>query len=218
MPLGSHEIHRHESTDKRERNISNPQTSWTTRLGGPAGLLGGLDGGVVNLLLLGVLGNSSVVLGNGLLLSLSPPLLEGSEVSLPLETQGGDKTLDLGRLSGSLAILLGNLSSDDKLGNVILLGQVEELADLGGTLRTKSLGENDIGKTGELIGTLLDNGDGEDTNVIADNAATDRLPLPLTVTTGSVTRVAVGKEEPGSVLEKDTLLHGETLQIGRAHV
>lgn len=47
----------------------------------------------MNLLLLGVLGNSSVVLGNGLLLSLSPPLLEGSEVSLPLETQGGNKTL-----------------------------------------------------------------------------------------------------------------------------
>lgn len=177
----------------------------------------------MNLPLLGVLGNSSVVLGNGLLLSLSPPLLEGSEVSLPLETQGGDKTLlrycqqitaqiasresyhlDLGGLSGGLAVLLGNLSSDDKLGNVILLGQVEELADLGGTLRTKSLGENDIGKTGKLIGTLLDNGDGEDTNVTADDAATDRLPLPLTVTTGSVTRVAVGKEEPGSVLEKDT--------------
>lgn len=47
----------------------------------------------MNLPLLGVLGDSSVVLGNGLLLSLSPPLLEGSEVSLPLETQGGDKTL-----------------------------------------------------------------------------------------------------------------------------
>ena len=109
MPWSSHEIHRHESTDKRERNISNPQTSSTTRLGGPvqtvraphtqpsrhlpAGLLGGLDGGVVNLPLLGVLGDSSVVLGNGLLLSLSPPLLERSEVSLPLETQGGDKTL-----------------------------------------------------------------------------------------------------------------------------
>lgn len=38
------------------------------------------------------------------------------------------------------------------------------------------------------------------------------LSLSLTRSSGSVTRVAVGKEESNSVVDKDTLFHWETLE------
>lgn len=55
--------------------------------------LGGSD---FRLLLGKTLGEDSVVLGLLLLLGLESSALEGSEVSAALETEGGDKTLDLG--------------------------------------------------------------------------------------------------------------------------
>jgi hypothetical protein len=60
---------------------------------------------------------------------------------------------------------------------------------------------------------LLDDDDGEDADVVADDAAADRLALALTVTARAVARVAVGEEQAGTLLEQDTLLHGETLLV-----
>jgi hypothetical protein len=56
------------------------------------GLFGGSDGLVLDLSLLGVLGELGLVLGDGLLLGLGSSLLEGSEVTLSLETKGGDQS------------------------------------------------------------------------------------------------------------------------------
>ena len=59
----------------------------------PPGLFGGSDGSVVHLLLLGVLRNLLLVLGNRLLLGLGSSLLQGLEVTLALESHGGDEAL-----------------------------------------------------------------------------------------------------------------------------
>jgi hypothetical protein len=115
-----------------------------------------------------------------------------------------------------------------ELGNIILLGQVEELSDSGSPLGTQSLGQGNIGQSGQVLLSLLDNDDGEDSNVVSDNATSDRLPsqlpildrlsgstdlsLSLSGSSSSVARVAVGKEESDSVLGEHTLLHGETLR------
>lgn len=48
---------------------------------------------MLGLALLSVLSNLGLVLRNGLLLGLGAALLEGSEVTLALETSGGDETV-----------------------------------------------------------------------------------------------------------------------------
>jgi len=80
-------------------------------LSGLLGLLGSLDGGVVLLLLGGVLDELGLVLGNRLLLALGLPLLERSEVSPPLESLGGNESLDGRGLGVGLAGFSGDLST-----------------------------------------------------------------------------------------------------------
>lgn len=72
---------------------------------------------------------------------------------------------------------------------------------------------NGVGQAGDVGITLLDNGESEDRQIHADDAATDRLSLALTSAAGAVARVAVSEEEADTVGSKDTLLHGETLLV-----
>lgn len=81
---------------------------------------------MLGLALLTVLSNLGLVLRDGLLLGLGAALLEGSEVTLALETSGGDETvvrsaidkanlslpLNLGGLGVGLSRFGGNLTSD----------------------------------------------------------------------------------------------------------
>ena len=57
---------------------------------------------------------------------------------LPLQSEGGDQTLDLGGLAVGLAILALKRApvGVDVLAHVIILGQVEKLPDLRGSLGT----------------------------------------------------------------------------------
>lgn len=130
----------------------------------------------------------------------------------PLQPHGGDEPLDLGSLGVRLGTLglAGNLTPDDELPDVVVLAQVEEPPDLGGPLGSETLGQNGVGQTGDLVVSLLDDDDREDGNVRVDDATSDRLPLSLAVSSGSVTRVTVSKEESDSVGEEDSLFHGET--------
>ena len=178
-------------------------------------LVGGLDGSVVLLLLGGTLVDQGVVLGDGLLLGQSPPLLQAAQVPPPLQPHGGDEPLDLGSLGVRLGTLglAGDFTSDDKLPDVVVLAQVEEPPDLGGPLGSETLGEDGVGKTGNVVVSLLDDDDREDGNVGVDDASTDRLALALAVSTGSVTRVTVGQQESDTVGKEDSLLHRETCGV-----
>ena len=61
--------------------------------------------------------------------------LDGAAMPLPLQGQGGDQALDLGRLAVLLAVLLLHRPVGvDVLADVVVLGQVEQLADLGRAL------------------------------------------------------------------------------------
>jgi hypothetical protein len=103
------------------------------------------------------------------------------------------------------ALLLGgNLAADDKLADVVLLVEVEEAADLGRTLRSEARGEDLVGEAGDVLLALLDDGEGEDGDVGADDAASDRLPLALTGTALAEARVAVAEEEADTVGLEDT--------------
>ena len=61
--------------------------------------------------------------------------LDGAAVALPLQGERCDQPLDLGRLGVLLAVLLlRGAVGLDVLAHVVVLGQVEELADFGGPL------------------------------------------------------------------------------------
>lgn len=116
---------------------------------------------------------------------------------------------------GLRILLLGtrHLSSNNVLPDIIFLGQVEELPDLGRPLGPETLRQHVIGQTRDLVFTLLDDDERKNRNIRANDAATDGLALAFAGTTGAVTRVAVRKEEANTVGDKNTLLHGETLLV-----
>ena len=84
-----------------------------------------------------------------------------------------------------------------------------DVTHLGSPLGTKSLGENGVGEAGDVGVALLDNGDGENRDVGADDAASNGLSDSLSGSSGAVARVSLGEEEADSVCLQDTLLHGE---------
>lgn len=53
---------------------------------------------------------------------------------------------------------------------------------------------DDVGQAGDVVVALLDDGEGEDGQVHADDAAADRLSLALTGAAGAVAGVAFGEE------------------------
>ena len=74
-----------------------------------------------------------------------------ADVALALHTLGGDQTLDLGGLGG-LALAF---TANDVLGDVVVLGESEQLTDLGGALGAQTTGGSLIGESGNLSVTLF---------------------------------------------------------------
>lgn len=60
------------------------------------------------------------------------------------------------------------------------LGQVEQLADLAGPLGTAHAGLLLVGQAGQLLLTLLDNDQVQDSQIGGDDAAADGLAAALT--------------------------------------
>ena len=82
-----------------------------------------------------------------------------------------------------------------------------------GSLRTQSLWGGGVGQTLNVGLTLLDDGKGNDRQVLVDNAASHGLSLSLTRSSWSVTRVALRQQQSHSGWVQHTLLHGETLLV-----
>ena len=93
-----------------------------------------------------------------------------------------NKTLDLGSLVSLVAVVF-ELTTDDELGDIVLLGETEELADVGSSLGTETAGNGGgfIGQTGDVLLTLLHNHQVQHANIGTDDAATDRLALTFTL-------------------------------------
>jgi len=96
-------------------------------------------------------------------------------MTLVLDTLWSDEALNLrcfGVRLGSF-FLWDDFSSNDELANIILLVKAEELANLGSTLGTETLWVDDISQAWNILVTLFDDREGEDGEVLCDNAATD---------------------------------------------
>jgi len=110
-------------------------------------------------------------------------------------------------------LLRDDLTTDNELANIIGLVEVEEATDLGSPLGTESLGEDFVGKTGDVGLSLFDNDKVEGTNVGTDNATANGLAFTFTGSAGTVARVTLGEEELDPVGNQDTLLERETLLL-----
>jgi len=155
------------------------------------------------------------VLAGSLLSGLRASSLKRKPMSFTLKSLRGDQTLDLGSLGVRLLSLgLGcDLTTDDKLANVVLLGQSVKFANLGGTLGSQSFRLCDVGDAGDVALALLDDDDGEDGEVHADNATTNRLSLAFSSSARAVAGVAFRQEETNTGWVHDSLLHWETLLV-----
>jgi len=135
------------------------------------------------------------IFGGSILGPLSITTLEGKTMTLVLKTLRGNETLDLWGLGIWLLsfTLWLNLTTDNELANIIILGETEELSDLCSALWTQTLGVNDVGDTGDIILSLLDDGEGQDGKIHSDDAATDGLALSLSGTTRAIAGVTIRK-------------------------
>ena len=134
----------------------------------------------------------------------------GATAATALAGDVGDKTLDLGRLGVSL-----NLTADHVLAHVVLLRQVEQLADVHGTLGPKTAGHLLVGHSLELVLALLHNDQVEHGDVASHDASTHGLPVALSraSTPRLVADLTTGQEQLDTAVGEDSLLHGESLLV-----
>lgn len=114
---------------------------------------------------------------------------------------------------GDDEVAVGRVDRNREHTYIVILGEAEELADLGGALGAEALGVDDVGEAGDVGLALLDDGEGEDGEVHADDAATDGLALALTGAAGAVAGVSLGEKEADTGRVHNTLLHRETLLV-----
>ena len=96
---------------------------------------------------------------------------------------------------------------------IIILGETEELSDLGGALGTQSLGVNNVGDAGDVVFALLDDGESQNGQVHSNNAATDGFALAFTGAARAEAGMTFGEEKSNTSWMHNTLLHWETLLV-----
>lgn len=101
--------------------------------------------------------------------------VKGSPSPLPLQCAGSDKALNLGSLAVGLAVLALKPApvGVDILAYIIILGQVEQLPDLGGSLGTPHAGLVIICKPRQVPRTCS-------TKILIDYTFQHRSPGPAT--------------------------------------
>ena len=97
------------------------------------------------------------------------PTLEGDPTPLTLKTLWGNQALDLRCFGVVLLALADDCTADNNLSDIVLLIEAEEPADLGGTLRAKSLRLNHIRETRKFAFTLFDNAKRENAEIVASD-------------------------------------------------
>ena len=204
------EANRRRENLRAKRKFNNKKTLWL-HLGIISFLLllggGLLEGSGILLELGGLLAVEAGVLGLAvhhagaadLVEELLALLLGGAEGGLAdlnlVEAAGldarGDDTLDLGGLEAGLLAVLLDLAADNELSDVIIAGQVEELADLASALGTQAAGEGHISDALDGLLTGLHDGDVQAGDIGANDAATDRLAAALASATTPANRKSI---------------------------
>lgn len=186
----------------------------SSKLGGLAGRSSLRDEGATLFPLFGESLSDKLLVRSGLfLVSEDTAHLFGLAGTLSLQGQGGDQSLDLGGLANGLSLLVGEGTGDDVLADIVVLGQIEKLADVASALGTQTTGDRLVGQS--LYGVFSGLGDDQvqDGKILADDAAADRLALSLSRTTGPVGLVSLLTKETHPGVGQDALAHGEALLV-----
>lgn len=120
--------------------------------------------------------------------------------------------MNLWRLSHRNSLLVGEGTGDNKLANIIFLGEIEQFPDVVGSFRSQSAGNGAIGQSLDGF-TGLRHDQVQDRNIVTDNATTDGFPFAFTLSTGPVGLVSLLTQQTDAVIAEDTLSHGETLFV-----
>jgi len=144
--------------------------------------------------------------------------------SLSSESSLGDKSLDL-RSSVEDSVFLGfftillfgdlllNLSHDDVLSNIILLSKSERLSNVANSLWSESSWSLRISESWNLTLTFNQNFEEDSSKIWSTNATSNWLSLSLTSSSWSVKSGSLSHQNSDSTVDKNTLLHGESLFI-----
>lgn len=133
--------------------------------------------------------------------------------TLALQGQRCYQTLDLRCLTDLLALLIGEGARDDVLTDIIVLGQVEQLTDVVGTLRSQPAGDRIIRQSLDCVLADLCDDQVQDGDVLPDDATTDRLTLTFTGPALTVSLVSLLTQKTDTGVGEDALTHGETLLV-----
>merc|ERR1719183_2252980 len=132
----------------------------------------------------------------------------GLEAARALQALLRDEALDLRGL-----LLLPGLAADDVLADVILLVQVEDLADVRPTLRAETAGLVVVRKPRNFLLALLRHDELHDREVRRGDAAAHALALARALAARAVRLHALAEEEAHAVVRENALHHGETLLV-----
>lgn len=135
--------------------------------------------------------------------------------SLSLNSDGGDQSLDLGGLGSGFVLVVGSqISSDDKLGDIVFLVQVEKLSDFGSSFGTQSfVGNGVVGKTWDVGFTSFDDDARDSGHIVVVDATSNGLPLSFTGSLRVITARSTLQQQSLSFRSQNTLFHRETLLV-----
>jgi len=120
-----------------------------------------------------------------------------------------DQSLDL----GSLELFVFHLFPHNVLFDVVPLLQLVERADFGGALGPEAAGSLLVGDVLDRVLAVLDDGKGQNTEVLADDAAADALALALALPSRTVALVSLGHEQPDAATLEEALAHAEAVLV-----
>lgn len=96
---------------------------------------------------------------------------------------------------------------------VYVANTYKHFANFGGSLWAETFRDLDIGESGDVLFSLLDDHKRESRQVGANDAASHRLSLSLSGATGPVAGRARREEESDAAWDQDTLFHWESLLV-----
>jgi len=170
--------------------------------------------GSITLLLLSLSKDLGVLCGLFLVLG-GTSALHGHNVTLALQTQWGDETLDLGSLEFLLLLtfFLWEWTSDNILSYIIFLRQVEEGPDLASSLGSKTAWDGLVGQAWDIIIAFLDDDQVQHGQVGINDASSHRFSLAFSLSAWSVAGVTLGQKQTYTGVSQHSLFHWETLLV-----